>query len=177
MKTPPFLNNSCKWTQIQTIANAWNAQSTLPSLPGSQTSEVPGPSSIHEIISWLEEKPCFIEQVLLNKRTISALEIQSTSKILLKLADELVVLRPDNISNRSYDIHMRQWRVYWNDLLSELKTVATRTTCSGAFVLTDWPYPEFLTTLALTLCEKIVWSTCTLHCWEKYFGVNIKSTA
>lgn len=82
-------------------------------------------------------------------------EIQSTSRILMKLADELVYLRPDNKSHLSYDINMRHWRMYWNELIAEMKTVHPNTSSSGVYVLTTWPYSEFLKTLALRLCDMI----------------------
>jgi len=122
--------------------------------------ELPVPRSSLEYVQWLEQKGCFIREIMLNcpgslkgKRD----EIQIISRILVKLADELEYLRPENESDLGYDINMRQWWTYWNALIAEMKTVNGRvsaeTTCCGVYVLTTWPYPEFLKTLALTLCK------------------------
>lgn len=121
------------------------------------------PKSSRGYVEWLEKKGSFIGELLMPQQAPTFLEekkqeIQNTSAIIMKLADELAYLGPGNASHLGYDISMRRWRIYWNELIAEMKTVDERfpgINSSVVYVNTTWPYTEFLKSLAQRLGDMV----------------------
>lgn len=122
---------------------------------GEESVPVPVTRSSGEYAEWLESSGGLVDELLTNP-SASCEEMETSARILTALAEELTYLRPGNRSRLGYDINMREWRVYWNELIAEMKTVDPDISSLGVYVLTTWPYPEFLRTLALRLCNRQV---------------------
>jgi hypothetical protein len=84
-------------------------------------------------------------------------QIQGACSILVKLGEDLEYLRTGDESHLGYDIKMASWGVYWNELIAEMKTVEASCSSairySGVYVLTTWPYTDFLRLLAGKLSD------------------------
>ncbi|KAG0580970.1 hypothetical protein KC19_4G214300 [Ceratodon purpureus] len=128
--------------------------------------ELPINLSSNEYVEWLEINSSFIGKIItLSQPALpdhtARNKIQSAFRILMKLAEDLKYLQPGDASHLGYDIKMASWRVYWNELIAEMKTVEASCSLeirySGIYVLTTWPYREFLLMLAGKLAECLTW--------------------
>lgn len=106
-----------------------------------------------EYVEWLERSRGLIEELLTISTAVRE-GSETIARILTALAEELTYLRPVNRSHLRYDINMRFWQVYWTELIAEMKTVDADTSSLGVYVLTDWPFSEFLKTLASRVCNQ-----------------------
>ncbi|KAG0631070.1 hypothetical protein M758_1G225100 [Ceratodon purpureus] len=115
--------------------------------------EVPAIKSSEDYLMWLETAGLSTMETMHEMSLRNAGDLIRASRTLLKLADDLEYLRPHNDSHLGHRIiNIALWRIYWHALVAEMKTVEE--SCSpeirnaGVFVLTTWPYKEFLRLLA-----------------------------
>lgn len=126
--------------------------------------EAPASKSSVEYLQWLEtEGLTTLESTHeWHLRRLNAGNLIQTSGILLNLADNLDCLQPQNDSHLKHPkmMNIALWRVYWHALIAEMRTVVERCSpevCnSGVFVLTTWPYKEFLRLMAGQLLAQVL---------------------
>ena len=121
---------------------------------------VPANKSSQEYLQWMETADFSTMETMHDRSLRNAGNLIQASGTLLKLADELEYLRPYNDSHLGrHVINTDLWRIYWHALIAEMKTVEERCPLgirnSGVFVLTTWPYKEFLRLLAERLLATV----------------------
>lgn len=123
--------------------------------------EAPANTSSGEYLQWLETAELSIVEAMRQRSLRNATSLVQASGVMLKLAHDLDLLRPHNDSPLPHHvIKLELWRVYWHALIAEMRTVEVLCSAdirnSGVFVLTTWPYKEFLRLLAGRLLAEAI---------------------